>query len=138
MKQQKSIREAGPYYVTSHSQGRGIVYFQIYPAFPLYDGKDGFQWAESRYGGQGGGPSIFTSIGTARVLAEWLNSVYPDVQVVDWESRIKAILDEEGKAFIFVECRTCHYVSSAKKDWNYCPVCGNRFKKEDEKENHHG
>lgn len=129
MKQQKSIKKAGPFYVTSHSQGRGMVYFQIFPAFPEYDSQERW-WAESRYSGQGGGPSIFTSIATARTLDEWLNSVYDLNSVLEWKKRIRAILADETKAWVIAECQTCCTVSSIKKEWSFCPVCGNRFKKE--------
>jgi hypothetical protein len=125
----KSVKEAGPYYITSHSQGRGIVYFMVYPAFPEYNSKE-FQWAESRYKGSGGGPGIFSSIATARVLGEFLNSVYPASEVDGWVKVIKPILDDEQKSSTFAECETCGTVSFISKKWIYCPICGKRFKKD--------
>jgi len=132
MKQTKLVKRAGPYYITSHSQGRGIVYFMVYPAFPQYDNSD-YKWAESRYKQEGGGPSIFTSIGTAKAMEEFLNSVYPPEQVKEWGKRIKAILDDEGKSFVMVECETCGTVSCVRKEHSYCPICGKRYKKDNRK-----
>ena len=128
MKQIKAVKNAGPYHVTSHSQGGGMVYFMVYPAFPKYDRQD-FQWAESRYNQNGGGPGIFTSIATADALAEFLNSVYQTEQTNGWEKRIEALIDNEGKNSVFGECNKCCTVSSIPKDWVYCPVCGNKFKR---------
>ena len=128
MKQIKTVKQAGPYHVTSHSQGTGMVYFMVYPAFPEYD-HDDFKWAESRYKRDGGGPGIFTSIGTAEELERFLNSVYEAGQIKDWNKRIKALIEDESKSFLFGECKTCCTVSSIPKDWIYCPVCGNKFKK---------
>lgn len=128
MKQIKSVKQAGPYHVASHSQGRGIVSFEVYPAFPRYDSED-YKWAESRYKGHGGGPGIFSSIGTAKVLEEFLNSVYSPEQVKEWEKRIKRILDDESKDWVMAECETCGTVFTAQKEHKYCPVCGKRIKK---------
>ena len=128
MKQVKSVKQAGPYRVTSHSQGRGIVSFEVFPAFPKYDSPD-FKWAESRYKCNGGGPGIFTSIATARELEEFLNSVYPPEQVKDWEKRITSLLNDEAKDSMMAECDTCCTVSGCKKEHNFCPVCGNKIKK---------
>ena len=137
MRQSKSVKQSGPYHITSHSQGRGIVSFEVYPAFPKYDGPD-FKWAESRYKRNGGGPSIFTSIATASELAEFLNSVYPPEQVKEWEARLQAILNDESKDRVMAECETCGTVFTAKREHNYCPVCGNRIKKSEIPNQHTG
>ena len=128
MRQSKSVKEAGPFYVTSHSQGRGIVSFEVYPAFPEYDSASQ-RWAKSRYEGMGGGPGIFTSIGTAEALEAFLNSVYPPTAVKEWERHIKTILSAERKNTMIAECETCCICFTALKTHNYCPVCGNKIKK---------
>lgn len=126
MKQDKSVRKAGPYLVQSHSQGRGIVYFTIYPAFPEYNEPD-FQWAETRYKRHGGGPGIFTSISIAESLEGFLNSVYEPGEVNEWHKRIKTILEDESKNTVMVECRHCGTVSCVPKEHICCPICGNRY-----------
>lgn len=128
MKQNKSVKRAGPFYVTSHSQGRGVVSFIVYPAFPDYD-HDGFKWAESRYHDDGGGPGIFTSIGTSRQLEEFLNSVYSTEQITTWKNRIEAILKDETEDKSTVECEKCCTVSFVPNEWKHCPICGGKYKR---------
>lgn len=128
MRQVKSVKQSGPFLVQSHSQGRGMVYFSIYPAFPEYDYPD-FKWAERRYKRDGGGPSIFTSIAVSRELEKFLNSVYTTAQVKDWQKRIKAILKDESKNEVFLECETCCTVTHLPKECKYCSICGNLYKR---------
>jgi rubrerythrin len=126
MKQNKLIKESGPYYVESHSQGSGMVYLQVYPAFPEYD-DDNFLWAESRFNMEGGGPSMFSSMAIAAELDDFLNSVYHQREIENWKDRIKALKKVEQNKWKFVTCHTCGHLSSVTLDWKYCPICGNAY-----------
>lgn len=127
MKQNKTVKSAGPYHVISHSQGTGIVSLSVFPAFPEYDNDD-FKWAESRFNQDGGGPGIFSAIATAEQLEAFLNSVYTPEQIQEWKDRIKAILKKRDENTVMVECETCATVSGMPKECKYCPVCGNKYK----------
>lgn len=144
MKANKYVKECGPYYITSHSQGDGTVHMTAYPAFPKYDlspkelsdkhtsgeWKVEPHWANHRAIGQGGGPSIFSSMACAEELSKFLNQPYQEQSVKDWEKRIKKILDDKSKNIIFKHCDKCAYVTSAPKEWKFCPECGNRLKED--------
>lgn len=95
MKQDKLIREAGPYKVESITQGGEGVRLVVYPAFPEYEmpGEDHRPWAVSRQQGDGGGPSIITVIVVATALEKFLNQPYSEAEVANW----KAILEEALK-----------------------------------------
>lgn len=127
MKQNKSVKVSGPYKVTSHSQGSGMVYFMVYPAFPDYD-YEGHKWAETRFNQEGGGPGIFTAIATAEQLELFLNSVYSEDDIKSWKDIIEKILDQYNKEWVFAECESCGTVSSVKDNFKYCPICGEKYK----------
>lgn len=130
MKQNKTVKSAGPFYVESHSQGEGMVYLRVFPAFPKYNYTD-LNWAENRYNGKGGGPGIFTAISTAKELSSFLNSIYTPEIVENWDKRIKSILDKSLKSFTFAQCSKCCTLSSVPNEWIYCPVCGKKYKKDE-------
>lgn len=126
MKRNKTVQKSGPWQVDSHSQGRGIVYFMVYPAFPEYDRPD-FQWAESRYNEEGGGPSIFHAMAAASELSKFLNSTYPSEAVESWSKRILALLEDEAKDKEIAACSNCGIVLTVNKEWLYCPKCGKKL-----------
>lgn len=104
MKQSKFIRKCGPYEVHSISQDGQGVRLEIYPAFPEYEEfSDGISWAIHRQKGDGGGPSIFTTIALAKEFEEWLNQFYSTEEVVNWETTLgialKEIRDKAQKQF---------------------------------------
>lgn len=128
MKQNKTVRESGPYIVQSHSQGRGIVYFQVFPAFMEHDNiEEGYLWAESRFNGDGGGPGMFTSIAVASALQGFLNSPYDRNDCQSWENRLESLLKRESENLVFAECNTCGIITTIKQEWKYCPRCGKKY-----------
>ena len=61
----------------------------VYPAFPQY----GEDWEITRLKGKGGGPSIFTSMGFARSLEEFLNLSYPQEIIEKWKATLEKALE---------------------------------------------
>lgn len=127
MKQNRTVKKSGPYFVNSHSQGDGTVHFSVYPAFTEYN-DDEYIWAESRFNREGGGPSIFTSMAVAKELEEFLNSVYTKEEIGKWKEQIESILEMQNKNSVMAECETCGTVFSMPSECKYCPWCGNKYK----------
>ena len=91
MRRPKLVRQSGPYICHSFSQDNQGVRIVIYPAFPEYS-DPGFDWAENRYKGKGGGPSIFTAMALAEEIAKFLNSPYDPEAVKDWKKKAKQLI----------------------------------------------
>ena len=119
MKQNRLIRNCGPYEVHSISQDGHGVRLEIFPAFPKYNlspkekeqaGKDidpwwvkDPRWPIHRYSGRGGGPGIFTAIALAREFEEWLNQFYTEEEVTNWKTTLgealKKVRDKAQRRF---------------------------------------
>jgi hypothetical protein len=111
MKQNKFIKECGPYKVHSISQDCHGVRLVIYPAFPQYNlidrerAEEGIdeswvnepRWALHRYKGDGGGPSIFTAIALANAFEEFLNQHYTENEIMAWKVTLDEALNERGR-----------------------------------------
>ena len=107
MKQNKFIRDCGPFRVWSISQDMEGVRLEVYPAFPecgdmpQFDGSmhetgERIPWAINRLRGEGGGPGIFTAIALARIFEEWLNQFYDEKEIKRWHRTLEKAL-KEGK-----------------------------------------
>ncbi len=141
MKSNKFIKKCGPYYVTTHSQNAGLVYARLFPAFPQYDlsakritdndvdpiWKADPHWARHRANGDGGGPSIFTSMALGDELKGFLNQSYDTQRVLEWENIATKILDGKDKDIVFMSCKHCATVTTAPKEWKFCPICGGKL-----------
>mgnify|MGYP001582723880 CR=1 FL=1 len=106
MKQNRYIREAGPFVVLCISQDGHGVRMVVYPAFPGYNHTEGQQessnlspewtaeprWAIHRARGDGGGPGIFSAIALAKELEAFLNQPYPMQDVDDWKATLAEAL----------------------------------------------
>lgn len=143
MKTNRFVKKCGPYYVTSHSQGEGLVYARVYPAFPEYDvdesektqdiddsWKKEPRWAVHRFHDEGGGPSIFGSMALGDELSKFLNSQYDGAAIKHWERTISKLLKERDRNTVFKQCKKCATVMPVPREWKFCPVCGNRLTQE--------
>lgn len=106
MKQNKFIRECGPFEVHSISQDGEGVRLQVFPAFPKYNlspkrqaendidpgWKDEPRWAIHRARGDGGGPGIFTAIALAKEFERFLNQPYSEDEVKAWHKTLAEAL----------------------------------------------
>ena len=117
MKQNKFIRQCGPYEVHSISQDGHGVRLEIFPAFPQYDITPKRQaekdiapswakeprWALHRYKGEGGGPSIFTAMALAEEFERFLNQHYSEPVIENWKATLaiglKEVRDKTQKQF---------------------------------------
>lgn len=88
MKSNKFVKKCGPFRVSSISQDRHGVRMIVYPAFTQY----GEGWAITRLKGEGGGPSIFTSMALASELESFLNSAYAEESIKGWHEIINKAL----------------------------------------------
>lgn len=107
MKTNKFIKRCGPYEVHSISQDMHGIRLVVYPAFPQYNISEKRRtekdvdpswtkeprWSLHRYKGEGGGPSIFTTMALAREFEKFLNQPYSEDEVKEW----KATLDKALK-----------------------------------------
>ena len=91
MKADKFVKKCGPFEVVSISQDGYGVRMEVYPAFPQY----GEDWEITRLKGKGGGPSIFTSMGFAKCLEEFLNQPYSQETIEKWKATLKMALGME-------------------------------------------
>ena len=106
MKQDKFIRQCGPFKVSSISQDGLGVRLVVYPAFPRYNLSEkamanentapGWQteprWAIHREKGDGGGPGIFTALALATAFEAFLNQPYSADQVAAWKATLEEAL----------------------------------------------
>jgi hypothetical protein len=91
MRRSTEIKHAGPYHAESYSQGgAGLVYIVLWPAHA-----DHGDWVEGRGSGEGGGPSIFTSMGRAQEIENFLNTPYTPEQIAAWKARPKPAVSAE-------------------------------------------
>lgn len=106
MKQNRYVRKAGPFVVHSISQDGHGVRLVVYPAFPQYNLSDKKRqredidpswqaeprWAIHRLRGDGGGPGIFTAMGLAQEMQNFLNQPYSEAEVQEWKATLKEAL----------------------------------------------
>ena len=100
MKQSKFIKKCGPYEVHSISQDGQGVRLEVFPAFPVHDGKqfDSTKWAINRLLlKRGGGPGIFTAIGLAQEFEDFLNQPYSEAEIKEWKSTLDKALGKVRK-----------------------------------------